>query len=197
VLLPKLGRRKELHKWKVGANFNVVVELPNLLRLALGVLVVGSGSLALAGCKAISTDQYMATALTGYTWTVEYAINPQKPATARVETFASTTLINRNGLRPPGAVTGPDDRGLWWPALPPRPTLDEIEERQQPLEQVGTPQVLKSVKYELTYQASGRTETLPTNSSVYRQVVKASPTKQPLQFILGIGQKSVWKAEPQ
>lgn len=136
-------------------------------------------------------------ALTRYTWSVEYAINPPKPATVRVEMFASTTLVNRNGLRPPGAVTGPDDRGLWWPAIPQRPTLDEIEERQQPLEQVGTPQLLRSVKYDLTFQASGRTVTLPTNFSVYRQVVKAYPSKQPLKFTLGMGQRSVWKAQSQ
>jgi len=171
--------------------------LLNLLRSVQEALAVGSVGLALGSCAAIATDQYMATAFTRYTWLVEYAINPQKPATARVERFASTMLVNCNGLRPPGAVTGPDDRGLWWPALPPRPTLDEIEERRQPLKQVGTPQLLKSVKYELTYQVSGRTVTLSTNYSVYRQVGKAYLSKQPLKFTLGIGQRSVWKAEPQ
>lgn len=153
--------------------------------------------LALSGCVVAATNQYSATACVTYTWRVEYAINPQKPATTRVVNFASTSMLNRNGLKPADAVTGPDDHGLWWPGLPPRPTVNQIEQRQQPLEKASLPHLLKSVKYQLTYQTSGKSVTLPTNYQVYRQVVKAYPSKQPLKFILGLGQTFVLQAEPQ
>lgn len=95
------------------------------------------------------------------------------------------------------AVTGPDDRGLWWPALPPRPTVDEIEAKTQPSEIARTPELIKSVEYQMTYQAENQTQTLPTNYDVYREVVKAYPNQIPLELILGINQGSVEKAEPQ
>jgi len=152
--------------------------------------------LALSGCAVATTNQYSATARVTYTWRVEYATNPQNPATTRVVNFASTSMLNHNGSEPPGAITGPDDHGLWWPALPPRPMVDEIEQHQQPFEEFGPPQLLKSVKYQVTYQTSGKSITLPTNYQVYRQVAKAYPSKQPLKFILGLGY-FVLKAEPQ
>jgi hypothetical protein len=37
---------------------------------------------------------------------------------------------------------------------------------------------------------------LPTNYEVYRQVVKAYPTRQALQLTLGVNDNSVEKAEP-
>lgn len=155
--------------------------------------------LTLSGCTVVTTYQYEATVLVTYTWRVEYAIDPQQPKTTRVESFQSTSLLNRNGLKPEGAITGPDDRGLWWPALPPRPSVDEIEQRQRSLEKVGTPQIFKIVKYQLTYRAGDAGDesvTLPTNYQVYRQVTKAAPAGIPLEITLSLGNASVLKAEP-
>ena len=80
-------------------------------------------SAVMTGCTNITTSQYEATALTSYTWQVKYANNLTTEPSPRLEEFATTSLLNRNGLKPPGAFTGPDDRGLWWAALPPRPTV--------------------------------------------------------------------------
>lgn len=150
----------------------------------------------LPGCSVVTTDQYEATALTTYTWQVEYSLEPGSNKRPRFEQFASTSLLNRNGLRPDEAVTGPDDRGLWWTTLPPRPTVDEMEAQRRGSEQTGTPQLLKSVEYQLAYQVDGQTVTLPTNYQVYRQVVKAYPDRIPLELTLGINNNSVEKAEP-
>jgi hypothetical protein len=160
--------------------------------------VVGSVisiAIALSGCSNVTIDQYEATAKTTYTWQVKYAVdlNNKSP---RYETFASTWVINRNGIKPVGAVTGPDDRGLWWTALPPRPTVDEVEQRKRMAEQASTPELIKSVEYQLSYRQGDRQVTLPTNYQVYRQVVKAYPTRTPLQLTLGVTDKSVEKAEP-
>jgi hypothetical protein len=160
--------------------------------------VVGSVisiAIALSGCSNVTIDQYEATAKTTYTWQVKYAVdlNNKSP---RYETFASTWVINRNGIKPAGAVTGPDDRGLWWTALPPRPTVDEVEQRKRMAEQASTPELIKSVEYQLSYRQGDRQVTLPTNYQVYRQVVKAYPTRTPLQLTLGVTDKSVEKAEP-
>ena len=104
-------------------------------------------------------------------------------------------MLNRNGLKLSGAVTGPDDRGLWWAALPPRPTVDEVEQRKKPQEQASQPELLKAVEYKLTYAEKGQQKTLPTNYDVYREVVKAKRSQSSLQLTLGVGDNSVEKAE--
>lgn len=143
----------------------------------------------------MTANQYDATALTSYTWQVKYADDLTNAKLPRFETFATTSLLNRNGLKPNGAVTGPDDRGLWWAALPPRPTVDEVEQRKGQQE-ASKPELLKSVKYELTYGVDAQQRTLLTNYEVYRQVVKAYPSRTPLELTLGVGDNSVEKAEP-
>ncbi|WP_414585167.1 hypothetical protein [Scytonema sp. PCC 10023] len=152
-------------------------------------------TLTLTSCSTLTTDQYEATALTTYTWQIKVADDLANENLARFETFATTSLLNRNGLKPSGAVTGPDDKGLWWPALPPRPSVDEVEQRKK-LQQASNPELLKSVKYELNYRVGEQQRTLPTNYEVYRQVVKAYPSRTPLQLTLGLNESSVEKAEP-
>ncbi|XGV98493.1 MAG: hypothetical protein ACAF41_06065 [Leptolyngbya sp. BL-A-14] len=149
----------------------------------------------LAGCTTLTTDRYEATALTRYTWQVSYSTDPNHERGQRFEAFASTTLLNRNGQKPVDAVTGPDDRGLWWAALPPRPTLAAIEQRQQTFEQPDTPQLIKKVDYRLRFQRDGKTVTLPTNYDVYREAVKAIRTGASLLLTLGLGEQTVEKAE--
>ncbi|MBF2004924.1 hypothetical protein ACF3DV_29195 [Chlorogloeopsis fritschii PCC 9212] len=153
-------------------------------------------TLTLIGCSTPTTDEYEATALTSYTWQVKYAYNLTNEKSPRVETFATTSLLNRNGLKPSGTAIGPDDKGLWWPTLPPRPSVDEVEQRQKPQEEASKPELLKAVEYKITYRVGDQKRTLPTNYQVYRQVVKAYPSRTPLQLTLGIGDNSVEKAEP-
>ena len=150
---------------------------------------------ALTSCSTVTADQYEATARTTYTWQVKYSLNLTSDKSPRFEYFASTNLLNLNGLKPEGAVTGPDDRGLWWPALPPRPTVDEVESRQRPQEKATTPQLLKAVEYQLKFGVGEQQRTLPTNYEVYRQVVKAYPRHAPLQLTLGVNDSSVEKAQ--
>jgi hypothetical protein len=126
---------------------------------------------------------------------VAYGTDPGHVRNQRFKDFASTSLLNRNGVKPSGAVVG-DARGLWWGALPPSPTVDEIEQHQQPLEEAGTPQLIKSVDYQITFLQGGTSTTLPTNYDVYRAVVKGLRSHTPLQLTLGIGDRSVEKAEP-
>jgi hypothetical protein len=160
------------------------------LMMGIGVAVI------LTGCDTVITKEYEATALTTYTWQVEYSLSPAGDKTPRRERFASTSLINRNGLKPPEAVLQ-DEQGLWWPALPPRPTVDEIEQRRQfPSERATPPELLKQVDYTLSYQTNQKTVTLPTNDSVYRQALKASSSKTPLQLTLGLNNASIEKAQP-
>lgn len=158
-------------------------------------IVGGVIAIVLTSCSSVTTDQYEATAQTTYTWQVKYSLNPTSDKLPRFETFASTSLLNRNGLKPEGAVTGPDDRGLWWTALPPRPTVDEVEQRQRPQEKATTPELLKTVEYQISFGLGNEKRTLPTNYQVYRQVVKAYPQRIPLQLTLGINDNSVEKAD--
>jgi len=153
-------------------------------------------ALTLTSCSTATTEQYEATAITSYTWQVKYANNLTSQPQPRIETFANTSMLNRNGLKPPGAVVGPDDQGLWWPTLRPRPSVDEVEQRKKSQEEAGKPELVKNVKYKLTYGVGNTLSTLPTNYEVYRQVVKAYPSRTPLQLTLGVNDNSVEKAEP-
>lgn len=149
-------------------------------------------AITLTSCS-VTTDQYEATQTT-YTWQVKHSLNSTSDKLPRFETFASTSLLNRNGLKPEGAVTEPDEWGLWWTALPPRPTVD-VEQRQRPQEKATTPELLKAVEYQISFELGNEKRTLLTNHQVYRQVVKAYPQRIPLQLTLGVNDNSVEKAE--
>jgi hypothetical protein len=153
--------------------------------------------LALASCGTRNVTQYEATAQTNLTWQVNYTNDPSDGKRGSFEKFASASLENRNGQKPEGRVVGPDDKGLWWATIPPKPTIDEIEARQKTsYEKPGKPELLRQVKYYITYQQDGQTITLPTNYEVYRQVVKAYPNQTPLKLTMGLNNGSVEKAEP-
>ena len=152
-------------------------------------------AVAITSCNIVTTNQYEATAQTTLTWQVKYSINPTNDKLPRFEEFASTSLLSRNGEQPKDAVIGPDEKGLWWPALPPRPSIDEVEQRQQPQEKASKPELLRTANYQITYKQDGQTVTLPTNYDVYRQVARAYRSQKPLQLTLGIGDRSVEKAE--
>ncbi len=147
-------------------------------------------------CGTQTIDNYQATAETTLTWQINYTNNPTEGKQGRFEEFASVSLINHNGQKPEAGVYQ-GDKGLWWPKIPPRPSLDEIEARKKrSYEQVDRPILLRQVKYYITYEQNGQTITLPTNYAVYRQVVKAYPQKIPLRLTMGINNGSVQKAEP-
>lgn len=161
-----------------------------LARRYLGHLLLGSLA-AIAACEPVTTNfattDYSATANVTYTWQVRYNRDDgrDRPNDTRLEKFASVSLENQNGVRPGPAVTGPDEAGLWWPELPPKPTVDEVESRQQDNEQPESPELIKSVDYTLTVDQAGQQKTLPTSYKVYRQAVKAHANQRPLEVILG------------
>jgi hypothetical protein len=165
-------------------------------QLGLTILSLGM-AVIFASCGTTTIQEYEATAETTLTWQVNYRRDPQQNKLGRLEEFASASLVNHNGEKPEDAVVGPDDKGLWWPKIPPKPTLDDIEARQQrPYEKPGKPELLRTVKYYITYEQNGQQITLPTNYSVYRQVAKAYPEQKLLRLTMGINNGSVEKAEP-
>ncbi len=152
-------------------------------------------AVALTSCNTLIVNQYEATVQTTLTWQIRYNINPTNDKMPRFEEFASKSLVSRNGEQPKDAVIGPDEKGLWWAALPPRPTIDEVEQRQKPQEQASQPELLRTEKYQISFQQDGQSVTLPTNYDVYRQVARAYRLRKPLKLTLGIGDRSVTKAE--
>lgn len=149
------------------------------------------GVVAIAACEPVTTNfattDYSATANVTYTWQVRYNRDDgrDRPNDTRLEKFDSVSLENQNGVRPGLAVTGPDNEGLFWPELPPKPTVDDIESRQDPNEQPEAPELIKSVDYSLTVDQAGVQKTLPTKYEVYRQAIKAHANQRPLEVILG------------
>lgn len=171
------------------------VWIPRLSALALGVgLIAGCDTYPATG-NTITTGTYEARATVTYTWQVDYARSFDQQRTIRRETFASNRLVNRNGVRPEGAVTGPDEEGLWWPALPPRPTAEDLEARQrEAIEQRTDPLLQKQVDYAITFDYDGQRRTLPTSRSVYREASRAFADQQILELTFGPGEQSIGAA---
>ena len=156
-----------------------------------------SVAIALTSCGTSQSDagQYEATAEATYTWRVNYSNDPLEGKRGRYEEFESASLVNVNGEKPEGAVYQ-DDNGIWWPKVPPKPTLDEREAGQKsPAEKIGKPELLRQVEYRVKFNEDGERLNLPTNPQVYRQVVKSYPDI-PLNFTLGVNNGSVTKATP-
>jgi hypothetical protein len=170
---------------------------PRLNSILTGLMSVGL-VVTLPGCTRDIVEQYEATALTQYVWQVDYTlINAEDRRPPRKERFATTTLLNRNGEPPDEAsITGPDDQGLWWPPLPPRPTVDEMEARQKNGEQIGRPELIKNVEYSFGYELGGQVKTYSTSYSVYRQVVKSLPAQQPLEVVFSPDERAVLQVNP-
>ena len=186
---PKTTNSKNIMNQKLRKFYR---QLPKLFLIIISFLVVTF----IPSCGTQTIDNYQATAETTLTWQVNYTNNPAEDKRGRFAEFDSVSLTNSNGQKPAAGVYE-DDKGLWWPKNPPKPTLDEIEaEQKKPYEKADKPELLRQVKYYITYQQNGQTITLPTNYSVYRQVVKAYPQKLPLRLTMGINNGSVEKAEP-
>ncbi len=171
---------------------------PIVAALVLSVTTLGCTQVQTNASEA--TADFQGTATTTYTWQVEYlprSINQDRPNDRRLEKFESTTLTTTNGIRPDAAGSGPDSKGLWWPVLPPEPTVEDIEARLRPGENPRPPEIIKSTAYQLSFNQAGEEKTLPTDYDVYRQAVKAAEKERPLQLILGPQDKSVIQAEVQ
>ncbi len=159
-------------------------------------------TLGLAGCEnypatgnTVTTGTYEATATVTQTWQVDYARSFDRRQTIHQETFESNSLVNRNGVRPEGAATGPDDNGLYWPSLPPRPTADELEARKrEAIEQRTDPMLLQDVEYAITFDYNGQRRTLPTTRTVYREASGAFADQQALEVTFGPGEQSIGAA---
>ncbi|MEM6425047.1 MAG: hypothetical protein AAF728_07805 [Cyanobacteria bacterium P01_D01_bin.128] len=177
-----------------------IPKTPKIDRILLGLLGLIL-ALGLWACEQISQEftlvvtDYEAIADVTYVWQVEYAESFDIERTIRRETFASTTLTNRNGVEPEEAVTGPDDKGLWWPALPPRPTVDDLELRQKKEREDRTdPTLLKQVDYTVLFEQDGTSRRVPTSHAVYRKLVKAYGGDRPLKLTFAPGQSFVMDA---
>ena len=168
----------------------------NLLRLVTGF----GAAIAIAGCSEVVTDDFQAMAVTTYTWRAEYTpagVTQDRPREGRIEEFETNSLINMNGAPTVDPTGEQDANGIWWPALPPQPSVDELEARLQEGEQYSAPLINKSIDYTLTFDRQGQAVTLPTNDTVYRRAVQAHDRARSLKLSLGPQDGSVQKAEIQ
>lgn len=178
----------------------MTLQLHNHRKQLLGLVATMGVGLAIAGCEEVVTSDYEAIAVTTYTWQAEYTprgVTPDRPREGRLETFETNSLVNMNG-QPTVDPTGErDERGIWWPAIPPKPTVEELEARLEDGEVFSEPLINKSVDYTLTFDKQGSTVTLPSDYSVYRQAVKAHESERSLKLLLGAQEAYVQKAEIQ
>ena len=127
---------------------------------------------------------------------MNYTNAPLEDKRGRVEEFESTSLMNVNGEKPEGAILQDDNTGLWWPKLPPKPSIDEIESKaKNAAEKPGKLELGQNVEYRVKFDKDGERLNLPTNYQVYRQVAKNYPDT-PLTFTMGVNNGSVTKATP-
>lgn len=111
-----------------------------------------------------------AIAIATQTWEVTYYISKTAGGlnTQRSQSFQTNTLTNANGIQPDNAVSI-DDNGIWWAALPPRPTADEVDQHRQTQEQNDAPQLQRFVDYQLRCESG----TLKTDALTYREASRA------------------------
>ncbi len=170
---------------------NIPIAFPSYRYLAPAIAVT---AVVLTACEDMVVRDYEATATVTMTWRVPYETPGDR--FPRYEEFASVSLTNYNGEKPDGSLPTPDDKGLWWPPLPPKPTIDQIEQRVDRGEKPGKPEVLREVDYALTFDKDAQTVTLPTDYATYRQAVRAQQYGKGLELTLGPQEGSVVKAEP-
>ncbi len=171
------------------------------LSMGLGVALVGCNELATGSLEeTLVTNDYEATAMTTYTWQAEYrpqGVSPDRPREGRIETFGSSYRVNINGQPVAEAFGNADEKGLWWPDLPPQPTVNDLEARQKTREVFEAPQINKSVQYTLTFEQGGEQVTVRTEYSVYREAVRGHEAGRALQLTLGRAEAYVRRAEMQ
>ena len=119
-----------------------------LRRLSIGVALLLS-SCTPSGQIISRTRCRTAIAIATQTWEVEYYISNSGSLNSQRQAFQSNTLTNYNGEKPAAAASGPDDNGVWWAALPPRPTADEVDQYHQSQELNNPPRLQRSVNYQL------------------------------------------------
>lgn len=157
-----------------------------------GWIAVMSGALVafLASCGAdtepVGTTQCEAAiARARYRWRVDYS--PSRSTSSRIqersEFFEGNELINRNREEPEGAVSGPDGDGVWWPALPQRPSLEAIDNAAERLEDSSEPRLVRTVDYFLQCDEGD----LSTDSRTYRQTSTAFRSGDTVEVSYGLG----------
>lgn len=153
--------------------------------IASGVLIA-----LLASCSSdtdpVGTTQCdAAIARASYRWRVDYA--PSRSTSSRIqersEFFEGSELINRNREEPEGAVSGPDNDGVWWPALPPRPSPEAVDNAAERLEDSGEPTLVRKVDYFLQCDEGD----LSTDRRTYRQTSTAFRSGETVEVSYGLG----------
>ncbi len=160
------------------SRFLKTMKLPTLSRFA-----IIAAFLALNGCtektRLIPTTQCnSAIAVATQTWEVNYYINKTSGGlnTQRKQAFQRNTLTNLNGERPVDGVSS-DDNGIWWAALPSRPTADEVDQHRQLQEQNDPPLLQRAVDYQLRCE----NRVLKTDALTYREASRGIRSGQAIR----------------
>lgn len=153
------------------------------MKTQINRLIIGMVAVMLVSCAETGivrkTRCQTAIADATQTWEVQYYISKVSGGLndSRFLPFQSNTLTNVNGEKPSGAASGPDDNGVWWAALPPRPTADEVDQYRQSGEFQDPPLLQRSVKYQLRCENG----TLLTDAQTYREASRAFRAGQAVQ----------------
>lgn len=146
---------------------------------------ISVGFLTLTSCTGENgvipqTRCHTAIAIATQTWEVEYYISKTSGGlnSRRTPSFQRNTLTNLNGEKPANAASGSDDEGIWWAALPPRPTADEIDQHRDIQEHNDPPVLQRSVDYQLRCEE----KTLLTDALTYREVSRAIRSGQAVRM---------------
>ncbi len=125
------------------------------------------------------TRCHTAVAIATQTWEVEYYINKTSGGlnTQRIQAFQGNTITNTNGEKPTDAVSGPDDNGIWWGAIPPRPSADEVDQQRQSQEHNDPPMLQRSGEYQLRCEKG----MLFTDAPTYREAARSIRAGQAVQ----------------
>lgn len=152
---------------------------------AMGWAVLGLSGCDRQGNLVSETRCNSAIAEVTNTWRVTYYSNRThlNPNNTRIEEFGKTQLLNRNGEKPVDAASGPNEEGVWLPALPPEPTPEEIENQRQFGEQYDPPELKRIVKFTLQCTVGD----LEANGAIYQQAITALRVSKNFRVSYGMG----------
>lgn len=165
-------------------------------RFGLGWVAVGWVVVMLGGCTpqgemVSETECTIAIARATQAWRVNYDSDRSRlnPNNQRIVEFGSAKVVTRNGkveqpsqsVKP--AELGTQENGIWYPAVPPKPSASEMAERRERGERIGTPELYRAVKYTLVCDAGE----LEAGAGTYQAALKEIRSGEKVRVSYSLG----------
>ncbi|MEX0267942.1 DUF1565 domain-containing protein [Leptolyngbyaceae cyanobacterium UHCC 1019] len=162
----------------------------------LGWVAVGWALVSLSSCTTTGelvseTGCTEAIAHATQAWRVNYYSDRtrQNPNNQRLVEFGSAERVTRNGKvespqpQAKSVELGTQEKGVWYPPVPPQPTASEMAESREAGERIGSPELYRAVKYTFVCGAGE----LEAGADTYQAALAQIQAEQPIRVSYGMG----------